>query len=139
MSDAHRMHLKGPWQYRLLDSDANANPTAAKGRIKLPAAWQDCFADYRGSVRYERHFNCPTNLDPHERVYVVFEEIGGEATIRLNETLLGNAGGGPGPFEFEIKSLLQPRNLLVVDVAFHGGNERPGGLWAPVALEIRGG
>lgn len=140
MSDAHRMHLKGPWQYRLLNSASAANVPAAEGRIKMPASWQDCFADYRGGVRYERHFNCPTNLDPHERVYVIFEEIGGDATVQLNDTQLGTAGGGPaGPFEFEIKSLLQPRNLLTVDVVFQGGNEQPGGLWAPVALEIRGG
>ncbi len=77
------MHLKGPWQYRLLDT---SEKLAAEGRIKLPATWQECFADYRGGVRYLRHFNCPTNLEPHERVFVIFAEIGGTATVSLNET-----------------------------------------------------
>lgn len=135
------MHLKGPWQYQLLaDSSDDSRPSAGRpeqaGRIKLPADWQECFGEFRGRVRYERHFNRPTNLDPEERVYVVFEEIGGQASVQLNETDLGIAGNKPGPFEFEIKDLLQQRNLLCVEVEFLAENE-PGGLWAPVAIEIR--
>lgn len=138
---SHRIHLKGPWQYCLLSATgAEAAPATGElnsaGRIKLPADWQESFGDYRGSVRYERHFNCPTNLDSDERVYVIFTEIGGTATVTLNETELGSTDGGPGPFEFEIKGLLHPRNLLVVDVEFTALGE-PGGLWTAVALEIR--
>ncbi len=135
------MHLKGPWKYRILPAAEQMSPPdpeiAAEGRIKLPAAWEECFGTYRGTVRYQRHFNCPTNLDSHEQVFVIFTEIGGQASIRLNGSELGTAAGGPGPFEFEITTLLQSQNMLEADVTFQTADPSPGGLWSPVALEIR--
>ena len=129
----HRMHLKGPWEFEPLAGD---HPPAA-GRVKLPQSWEDAWGEFRGEIRYRRRFHRPTNLDPHERVWIVFDGVGGSARVAVNTHALGNIAPGSGlPERFEITLLLQSNNELVVDVSFGADASGPGGLWAPVAIEI---
>lgn len=149
MTFAHRMHLKGPWHYEWLGNpfpptgDTNSTQLqpefALSGRVKLPASWQALFGAVPGRARLRRRFHRPTNLDPHEHVFIVFDGIGGTAEISVNGHHLGTVADGPERQGFDITSLLQPANDLFVEITFDAESsaDRPGGLWAPVALEIR--
>jgi beta-galactosidase/beta-glucuronidase len=140
----HRIHLKGPWEFAWLSSPAfsrEAAPAEAEcflddRRIRMPVAWQAAFGDLAGTVQFRRHFNWPTNLDPGERAFVVFDGIGGTGDVRLNDEPLGTIAGGTA--SFEVTERFQSRNLLVVTLTFdpRAAGESPGGLWAPVVLEI---
>lgn len=144
----YRMRLRGPWQYRWLRREGSepqdAGPAAGgehpwEGRVKLPADWRELFGETAGAVRFRRVFHRPTNLDDYERVYVVFDGVGGEATVRLNDRELGRIGPQADTAEFHITELLRPSNELMVDTAFDPGASEaaPGGLWKTVALEVR--
>src|SRR5579871_370288 len=101
----HRMHLKGPWEYEVqMDSPSPASQpkpalspkaaveplkVSATGTIRMPSTWEAAFGDYRGAIRFQRRFQKPTNLDPEERVFVVFDGIGGTARVTLNDQELG--------------------------------------------------
>lgn len=149
MTFAHRMHLKGPWHYEWLgnpfrptgkkNSTQSPREVPLTGRVKLPASWQELFGAVSGRTRFRRRFHCPTNLDSHEHVFVVFDGIGGTAEISVNGNQLGTVADGPQREGFDITDLLQPANELFVEITFdaESSTDRPGGLWAPVALEIR--
>ena len=129
----HRMHLKGPWECEALSGEG----APAAGRVKLPQAWEEAWSAFRGEMRYRRRFHRPTNLDPHERVWIVFDGVGGSARVAVNSQELGCiAADSEFPARFEITPLLQGSNELVVDVSFGSEASGPGGLWAPVAIEI---
>ena len=133
---AHRMHLKGPWEIEIPEGGDLA---AVPRRVKLPASWQELFGDFRGTLRFCRRFHKPTNLDEHERVWLVFDGLGGLARVYVNDQELGTVGPTTPTGEFDITPLLQFTNRLHVDVGFiePAASTAPGGLWAPVALEIR--
>ncbi len=101
----------------------------------MPCRWSEGgLRDFAGRVRFRRRFGYPGRIDEHERVWLTFEGIDGEAEIRLNDRLLGLSRDPSGAFEFEVTTLLRPRNGLVVDV---DGTAEQGGLWGEVALEVR--
>jgi hypothetical protein len=106
----------------------------------MPATWQSLFGDAAGTARFRRRFNRPTNLDPDERVFLVFGGLAGWVRVSLNGAELGSLSAGHDPAEFDVTPRLAPRNTLDVEVTFDPAAVagRPGGLWAPVALEIRG-
>jgi hypothetical protein len=135
------MHLRGPWEFEILaDETARlGTETSTRGMLRLPISWQEAWGDFRGTVRFLRRFHAPTNLDPHERVFVVFDGVGGSASVSANEKLLGSIPENVGTAEFEITPLLAPNNQLVVELRFLATGEAApqGGLWGPVALEIR--
>jgi hypothetical protein len=89
---------------------------------------------FGGRVRFRRRFGYPGRIDAHERVWLTFEDVAGEAEIRLNDRALGFHNRAASPFEFDVTSLLQARNELIVDVV---GTEQESGLWGEVALEVR--
>ena len=101
----HRIRLRGPWE---------CQRTADSGR------------------RFRRRFGYPGRLDAWERVWLTVSGVSGRAIVRLNDHLLGCHEDTPASFEFEVTSLLRPRNELVVDV--EGTTE---GLLGEVAMEIR--
>jgi hypothetical protein len=109
-------------------------------RMTMPCRWSEGgLPDFSGRVRFRRSFGYPGRIDTHERVWLTFAGIGGEAEVRLNEHLLGRiawTGETPVPpdIEFEVTSLLRPRNELVIEIE---GTSEHGGLWGEVALEIR--
>lgn len=106
----------------------------------MPSRWSEGgLPDFSGRVRFRRSFGYPGRIDAHERVWLTFAGIGGEAEARLNDHLLGRiawTGETPVPpdLEFEVTSLLRRRNELVVEI--EGASEQAG-LWGEVALEIR--
>lgn len=163
----HRMHLRGPWTFEWLttpgdqqspagssdnsqEASADTSPTRSGslsrdatdgqvGRVKMPAHWHSLFGEQGGTVRFRRRFQCPTNLDPHEHVFIVFDGIGGSARVAVNETELGTIEFDHTTADFEMTQHLRPSNVLTVDVEYNPEDQSaiPGGLWGPVAIEIR--
>lgn len=129
----HRIRLRGPWNYEWL-GDSKHDPK--NGKVSLPKEWRELFGDVGGHVRFQRTFHCPTNLSEASRVDLVFEGIGGEAKVTLNnrqfiETVNEN------PIRLVITEHLRPTNDLQVEVRFQTEQTpQPGGLWGLVVLEI---
>lgn len=134
----HRIHLKGPWEFQPLPhhSATLAVRPPIGGTIKFPAAWRDFLGDFAGCVRFTRHFNLPTNLEPQDRVDLVLDGLGGTAEILLNQVPVGSDQPPDQTGRFDITQLLRPHNILEISVEWDGTATGPGGLWAPVALEI---
>jgi len=144
----HRMHLKGPWEYewlspippaRLAHTVGAGEPLSPRGKLRMPATWQAVFGDASGQVRFRRRFHRPTNLEPHEQVFLVFDGVGGTAQLALNDQPIGRIFPPEHAAEYDVTRKLAEANVLVVDVAFDSetAGEHPGGLWGAVALEIR--
>jgi len=155
----HIIRLRGPWEYKPLAhvwigeggvrrESVDSLPPA--GRVQLPADWGATLgAEFRGRVRYERRFHLPTNLDRHERVWLVVEGIDYFGAVSLNATPLGPIVGYNHPTEFDLTGILLPRNVLTLDVELpqyasgatapeRPGRERlSGGPIGEVRLEIR--
>jgi hypothetical protein len=130
----HRIRLRGPWECEPLQrcGDNAEQPLPPPCRITMPCRWSEGgLPDFTGRVRFRRSFGYPGRIDAHERVWLTFAGIGGEAEVQLNYHLLGRIAATS---EFEVTSLLRPRNELVVEIE---GSSEQGGLWGEVALEIR--
>jgi hypothetical protein len=101
----------------------------------MPCRWPESpLGEFQGIVRCRRRFGFPGRIDQHERVWLTFEGVDGEADISLNDHSLGTRNGEHGSFEFEVTALLRPRNELIVAIEDTSGR---GGLWGEVAMEIR--
>jgi hypothetical protein len=102
--------------------------------MTMPCRWGAAgLTDFDGRVRFRRRFGYPGRIDANERVWLVFDGAADRAEVRLNGAALGEHTGG-GSFEFEVSSLLRPRNELLVEVT---GDSVSGGLYGEVALEVR--
>ncbi len=127
----HRIRLRGPWECEPISS-RNEAPLPSPRRMKMPARWKDAgLPDFAGKVRFRRRFGYPGQLDEDERAWLVFEAIHGDGLIRLNDSELGEIQ--EGFFDFEVTSLLNPRNELILDIEA----DEDGGIVGDVALEIR--
>ena len=99
----HVIRLRGPWEYEPLVRvwiDASGarresrESLPAAGRAHLPADWGLTLGpDFRGRVRYTRRFGLPTNLEPHEEVWLVVEGVDYFGSLALNDTPLGDVTG----------------------------------------------
>src|SRR5262249_44131812 len=128
------IRLRGPWDVEPLQRQGGG-AVPAKLRMTLPCRWAEGgLADFAGKVRHTRQFGIPTNLEPHERLWLTFAGVSDSVTVWLNGKLLGEHRGDDAAFEFEVTGLLAARNTLVVEVECANLN---GGLWGEVALEIR--
>lgn len=142
----HRIHLKGPWEYAWLDTEnSDGANVATSGRMQMPCEWRSIFGNRSGRVQFSRRFHRPTGLEPGDVVRIVFDGIGGAATIGLNgEPLISwhehetSQTRKTDALACDITSLLQPANQLVVELEFDPGldTDARGGLWGPVAIEI---
>ncbi|WP_397570314.1 hypothetical protein [Schlesneria sp. T3-172] len=137
---AHRIQLKGPWevfppQVNELHSDAEQKPETHT----MPKEWRELFGDQGGTARFQRKFHRPSNLEPHERIFLAFSGIRGETRIRLNQRQLGEFDAQGGSIEVEVTSNMNSFNTLEVEIDFDPGQSPglPGGLFGVVALEIR--
>jgi hypothetical protein len=112
----------------------------------MPADWGNALGnDFRGVVRYTRTFNRPTNLDPHEHVWLVIERPRSSGNVELNGEELGLAVHDY-PWRYDITRLLGDFNKLTIVVRhpqsdrYHslepGIDDLPGGLFGEVRLEI---
>jgi hypothetical protein len=129
----HRIRLRGPWECQPIESDRGA-PLPPAARLTMPCRWHEAgWADFAGRVHCVRRFGYPGRIDAHERVWLTFAGVAASADVTLNGHRLGRHAG-KGAFEFEITSLLKPRNELAVLVE---SPDSHGGLWGEVALEIR--
>lgn len=129
----HRIRLRGPWHYEWL---GDSKPEPQSGRVTLPNEWRELFGETAGRVRFQRTFHCPTNLAEASRVDLVFEGLGGEASVTLNGQELCESAS-ENPLRFAITEFLCPTNILQVDVHFQPNKTpQPGGLWGLVVLEI---
>ncbi len=159
MADTHVIRLRGPWEYEPLartfiaadgTRTENCENLPAPGRQHMPADWgQTLGADFRGRVRYTRRFGLPTNLEPHEQVWLVIDGIDYFGKVALNDEVLGELVGYEAPREFEITAKLRERNLLTLEVELPayaegasvpfrpGRTNLPGGLIGEVRLEVR--
>ena len=123
MTQPHQIRIRGPYSYQLPGGDA--------GSVKLPAAWEK--PDEH--VVFSRRFNWLAELEPDERVYLVFDGYGGSGPVSVNGRVLGDLASDPA--EFEVTQLLQARNELEVSLSFQGLGDQPRGLWGNVMLEVR--
>ncbi len=137
MPQVHTIRLRGPWeltplattqQQEMLPGDEPQGFASESVTQQMPAAWDAVLPDYCGTVRYTRRFGKPTNLEVHERVRLVLDQIAGSAVVLLN--------GKKVPDTFFITELLGERNLLQIDVTQLDPNQ-PAGLVGEVRLEIR--
>lgn len=129
MRPLHRMHLHGPWQFEWADE---------AGRVKMPAEWKTIFGERTGTVVFRRRFGRPTNLEPHERVFVAFDGIGGSAQITVNGKHFGAVTNNSETARFDVTDILEASNLLEVELTINGSEQcdKHLGLWAPIAIEI---
>jgi hypothetical protein len=88
-------------------------------------------ADHAGPVRFTRRFGSPGRIDPDERVWLLIEGLASTANVILNDADLDSASGAA---EFEITSLLLPRNEVIVHFPVSPGQGPP---WDEVYLEVR--
>ena len=169
----HPIRLRGPWHYQVLDtasattspaqgaatsegaaavaaapSDSTADAAGApSGRLRLPADWSSALGrNFRGRVRFTRHFHCPQGLDAHERVWLVCEGADAQASWRVNDIELPPIAGYALRAEADITARLKPRNRLELDVELPadvlpqqrpGRQLLPGGPIGEVRLEVR--
>ncbi len=105
----------------------------------MPCDWQALFGAAAGCATFSRRFHRPTNLDAHEQVVIVLTGVGGDGTISLNGAVLSEFTSTAGSVEADVTDRLQAFNVLEVCVRFSPAFESlsPGGLFAPVVLEIR--
>jgi hypothetical protein len=138
----HRIRLRGPWTceplYRLVATPDGRWQRSTENlpepfRIKMPPGGTDIpvCPDFRGGVRLLRPFGYPGRIDEHERVWLTFAGLDGKALVILNEQTVGTIDGTA---EFEITSLLRPRNTLKIEVE---STKIMSGLVCDVALEVR--
>lgn len=133
MSEPHRIRLRGPWDVTALDAPAEF-PLTAEVKMNCPCSWRDGgWPNFSGQARHTRRFGKPTNLHPHERVWLVIDACNGGLSIELNGTLIGAAASGVA-FATDVSDQLRPRNELQIDV--EGSDDRCG-LTGEVRLEIR--
>ena len=105
----------------------------------MPCDWQTLFGAAAGCATFSRRFHRPTNLDAHEKVVIVLTGVGGAGTVSLNGTVLLEFTRAENLVEADVTHRLLAFNVLEVCVRFSPAPESqsPGGLFAPVVLEIR--
>jgi hypothetical protein len=79
--------------------------------IRLREPWEH--TPHERGVRHTRSFNCPTNLDPGQRVWLVIDAAD-LAGVALNGKPLGHFHGDSSA-RLEIAPLLQLRNEVVIE------------------------
>lgn len=128
----HRMHLKGPWEYEL-----RAGGPRESGVVTMPADWREVFTVDSGTALFRRRFHKPTNLDDDERVWIVFDALGGRGRVSVNGALVGNVATSTEPQRCDVTDRLLPFSELAVELEYDATADGvPGGLYAPVAIEI---
>jgi beta-glucuronidase len=97
----------------LVEYDFDKSPT-----LVVPGDWntqKENLFYYEGTIWYKKSFDY--KLDENKRLFVYFGAINYKADVYLNGTKLGMHEGGFTPFDFEVTSIVKPKdNYLVVKV-----------------------
>ena len=152
----HTIRLRGPWHQEPLlrftrSDDGLAQPATDNlppdCRVDMPCDWSTTLGpNFRGRVKYRRHFNCPTGVTADDRIYLVIRQVDASADVWLNDQQIGHIEGHDLPGRFPIARCLQPHTELVVVVTLSmddppdarppGRDGLAGGLTGEVVLEI---
>ena len=65
---------------------------------------------------YTRRFNRPTNLEPHDRVWLVVEGVDARGLVGSIVSILGAIDGYALPAEWDITEFLQPSGIVLIEV-----------------------
>ena len=124
LPDVHVIRLREPWER------VDSNQQAEQAELETAAA---------GTIRFQRRFGMPTNLQPTDHVDLVLESTTAPGTISLNGTALGIFACNPRTIAFVVQAHLRPRNLLQMDFHIPDLHQKPdfGDLVRQVRLEIR--
>ncbi len=115
------VNINGNWLFTKENVGFEAAVSKANEKINLPHTWnavdgQDGGGDYyRGTCFYVKEFNRP-EMESDQEVYLEFNAVNSEAKVMLNGKELGSHDGGYSRFRFNITSLLQDKNTLIVSV-----------------------
>lgn len=97
----------------LVEYNFDKSPT-----INIPADWNSQVSElkyYEGNIWFKKSFDY--DLKSKKRLFVYFGAINYKADVYLNGKKLGTHEGGFTPFNYEITSIVQPKdNFLVVKV-----------------------
>ena len=107
----HIIRLRGPWEIYLPGSEQPR-------RMDMPATWQTLLglaADIPlpSTARLLRHFGLPTGIAEGDRLNLVLESAAA-CQIELNGQPLGSIGPSQPCSSFDVTSLLNARNELVI-------------------------
>jgi len=94
----------------LVEYDFDKSPV-----IKVPGDWntqKENLFYYEGTVWYKKSFDY--SLKENKRLFICFGAVNYKADVYLNGTKLGVHEGGFTPFNFEITSLVKPKDNFVV-------------------------
>jgi hypothetical protein len=131
--------------------DRSADDLPPATRATMPADWSETVGrDFLGVVRCRRTFQQPTNLEAHQRVWLVVEPPRSCGMVRLNGELLGCVRFSAPAGRFDATRLLDLKNTLEIDVEHpelddngmpldDGCINVPGGLVGEARLEIEEG
>ncbi|HUQ72318.1 MAG TPA: hypothetical protein VM165_22520 [Planctomycetaceae bacterium] len=126
----HRIRLHGPW-------DVTGPGETVPRSEKMPQDWRALFGEKPGIARYGRWFNCPTNLEPDERVWLSFAGIGGSGQISLNSHTLQDVTTDHHAVAVDLTDHLQPRNRVEIELAFDPATTvEQGGVYGEIAIMI---
>ena len=97
----------------LVEYDFDKSPT-----INIPGDWNSQVPElkyYEGNVWFKKSFDY--NLAANKRLFVYLGAINYKADVYLNGKKLGTHEGGFTPFNYEVTSIIQPKdNFLVIKV-----------------------
>ena len=135
----HRIRLMGPWEFAWEGSAGGETPLVNEGTTAMPCDWHSLFGSVVGTATFRRRFHRPSNLEPHERVWLICTGVRGCGTISLNDEQLSEFASDGEAVECEVTSRLQPSNVVSIRLSAGAIEEHqpPRGLFQPVVLEIR--
>ncbi|MBS0261523.1 MAG: NRDE family protein [Planctomycetes bacterium] len=146
-AEPHRILLRGPWQVDPV-SRCEDRPDGMRvwsltdlppqQMVRLPAAWDELFGEFRGRVRFQRTFHPPTNVGPRDQLSLVISSAACQGAIFLNDVYVG-AIDPQFPFvRVDVTGRLKINNELTIDLQFlePPDSADPAGLTTPAALAI---
>jgi hypothetical protein len=107
----HVIRLRGPWELAPLDGSASSV------RAEVPGDLGSLLGDgFIGPARLLRRFNTPTNLDPNERVYLIFADLDPAATLTLNGAPLPRPLQQTSLERHDITAALKTHNVVEIQL-----------------------
>lgn len=137
-------NLNGLWDYTIRP-DGEEIPKQYDGKILVPFPLESALSgvrkpiDAKSRLWYRRSFEIPKNWSG-KRIFLHFEAVDWETSVRINGKELGTHRGGYDPFSFDVTGTLHKKGLQeivisVLDPTDSGYQPRgkqvqkPGGIW----------